>query len=81
MNTGYVLRNLHEGAEQLQRAIAAASSEDFGAFMVSMGFMYRKLNLAWNSRDLTNEQLLSRADEQYEVDCRFPTDLSFQISD
>jgi hypothetical protein len=82
MNTDYVVRNLHEAAEGLQKAIEAAEADEFGSLMVYVAFTYRKLNLAWNSRDLSNAELLSqRVRDEHELRCRFPTDISDQISD
>jgi hypothetical protein len=76
MNIEYVVRNLHEAAEQLEQAIADAGNDDLGPLMVRIAFTYRKLNLAWNSRFLTAEELLSQTDEQFESRCQFPDDLS-----
>ena len=81
INDGYVLRNLHEAAAELQEAIEAAAADDFGAFMARITFTYRKLNRAWNSRNLSGEEILSESDDQQEARCRFPSDLAEMISD
>jgi hypothetical protein len=80
MNNAYVFRNLHEAKEELQKAIEAVETDDFGPFMVSVVFTYRKLNRAWNCINLTPEELLSESNDEYEARCQFPHELSGQIA-
>jgi hypothetical protein len=74
MNTAYVVRNLAEASDAIQDAIKAAESDDFGPFMVHMTETYRKLNLAWNSMNMTADELLNQSDEDWIARCRFPDD-------
>lgn len=81
MNTDNVLFNLHEAEQELKLAIEAASADDIGPFMVHMAFTFRKLNRAWNSRNMTTSELLSQSSEQRELHSGFPRDLPDLISD
>ena len=80
MQTQYVGRNLREAAEELGKAIEAVEMDNEIKFEVWLAFTYRKLNRAWNSRNLTPEQLENRTHEVSELRCRFPMELADDIA-
>lgn len=69
MNKEYVLWNLREAAEELERTIEAIEKDpnyDREEFRVAMSHLYQHINTAWNARDATKEQAAECAEEDFE---------------
>jgi hypothetical protein len=79
MGDNHVLRHLTEAAEHLERAIEAMRDGNEIGFEAWLVFVYRKLNFAWNSRNLTTAANLSGP--EFEKLCRFPMELHEDIAD
>ena len=79
MNTRYVLFNLREAAEDLQKTISAAEVDDESLMAAWLPFVYRKLNRAWNCRHLQDIALEQETDDAFEAKCDFPRDLQDDV--
>jgi hypothetical protein len=73
MSHPFVLQNLTEAAEHLDAAISAAKAGNKSLCESWMPWVYRKLNAAWNSRDLPENEAMNA--NTYEVRCQLPADL------
>jgi hypothetical protein len=79
LNTDYVQHNLVEAAEHLDRAIADVQNANEAGFEAWLVFVYRKLNCAWNSRNLSPDEAMDT--NTLEQRCRFPLELADSVSD
>jgi hypothetical protein len=73
LNQKFVLQNLAEAADHLNAAIEAARDGDPVRFETWIPWVYLKLNAAWNSRELAEEESMNL--DSYKGRCRLPTDL------
>lgn len=73
MKRPFVLQNLTEAAEHLDDAMAAAKAGNKDLCEALMPWVYRKLNAAWNSRDLPEDEAMNM--DTYEERCSLPSDL------
>ncbi len=80
MQTQYVVRNLREAAEELAKVIEAVEADNEIRFETWLVFVYRKLNLAWSSRNLTDDQLDKWTHSGFESRCQFPMELADEIA-
>jgi hypothetical protein len=74
MNTEFVSINLREAREELDKAINAAESGDELGLRMWLAWTYRKLNLSWNARNLSGDEVHAKLD-QFETWCEFPNEL------
>jgi hypothetical protein len=59
VNRDYVLYNLREAKEDLERTINELQSDpqyEYGDFVVAMSHLYLHINTAWNARNSTKTQ-------------------------
>jgi hypothetical protein len=78
MNTNFLLFNLREAQEELDKTIKDLETETaYGEaeFSVAMWHLYHHLNTAWNARNSTPEQSKICSDEDFNRWGRYPTDL------
>ncbi|MCU0365571.1 MAG: hypothetical protein MUE93_07920 [Ignavibacteriaceae bacterium] len=78
MNKEWVLFNLKEAQEELNRTISEIENEesyDVGEFVVAMGHLYHHLNTAWNSQKATNEQVKVNSEIDFFNWRQFPKDI------
>ena len=82
MNRAYILFQLNDALEQLQKTIHALKTDpeyDFGEYFVEMGHLYHHVNTAWNARDATDEQCRECAAVDFNRWQRFPKDEELQL--
>ncbi len=63
MNKPYVLWNLKQAREALERLIADMQADGdygYGEFRVDMEHLYHHINTAWNARDASKESVQTR---------------------
>ena len=78
MNTKFLLFNLREAQEELEKTIKELESNaDYGEpeFSVAMWHLYHHVNTAWNARNSTSEQSANCSDEDFNRWGLYPTDL------
>ena len=78
MNREWVLFQLREGQEELNRTIAEIAADpdyDVGEFIVAMQHLYHHLNTAWNSRDETPARVEAAGEDDFYTWRRFPDDI------
>lgn len=74
LNQKFVILNLIEASEHLNMAIEAARNGKAGLFEALIPWVYRKVNAAWNSRELGDVEAMNM--DTYETRCRMPSDLN-----
>jgi hypothetical protein len=75
VNRDYVLYNLREAQEELERTIRELEKDsdyDFGEFVVAMSHLYLHINTAWNARDATKSQAEKCSEADFDKWRRFP---------
>ena len=80
LNKEWVLDNLREAKEELERAISEVEGEpdyDSGQFCVVLTEVYEHLNMAWNSRDVSDEAAKECSNKNYWKWRRMPTDVLY----
>ena len=78
MNKEWVLFNLKEAQEELNRTIIEIQNQDdyeYGEFVVAMGHLYHHLNTAWNSQKASKEQVTINSEEDFFKWRQFPEDI------
>ena len=78
MNKRFIISNLKEAKEELEKTIQSIESEKdygFGDFHVGMAHAFHHLNSAWNGRDISDTEWKEYSDETYARLERFPVDL------
>jgi len=78
MNKQFILSNLIEAKEELEKTIQAIQSEEdygFGDFHLSMAHAYHHMNSAWNGREISDTDWREYSDETYTRLEKFPIDL------
>ena len=66
MNKDFVLFNLREAHEALQRIIKDIESQpdyDYGEYIVEMTHLYHHVNTAWNAQNV-NQELAKKCNEE-----------------
>jgi hypothetical protein len=84
MNQRFILSNLKEAGEELQKLIQEMESRpdfSFEDFHCAMAHMYHHLNSAWNGRYVTNNEWRECTDENFEKWQKFPQDLPLMGDD
>jgi hypothetical protein len=75
MNRDYVLFNLREAKEELERTIHEMQDNpeyDYGEFVVAMSHLYHHLNTAWNAQNSTTSQAEGCSQEDFDRWRQFP---------
>ena len=75
MNLDNVLFHLKEAKGELNRTIAEIEkTKDYGQgeFIVAMSHLYHHLNTAWNSRNVTMEEVETCTDQNFNKWRKFP---------
>lgn len=82
MNKEYVLFNLREAVEELQRTITEIETEpDYGEpeFQVAMEHAYHHVNHAWNARNASAEESSECSDANFAKWRAFPRDIDLSV--
>jgi hypothetical protein len=75
VNREYVLYNLREAMEELERTINEIQTDpeyDHGEFVVAMSHLYLHVNTAWNARNSTKKQAEECSQADFEKWRQFP---------
>jgi len=78
MNKRFILSNLTEAKEELEKTIQAIQSEedyDFGDFHDGMAHAYHHIDSAWNGREISDTEWKEYSDETFARLEKFPIDL------
>jgi hypothetical protein len=78
MNRDWVLFNLREAQEEIQRTISEIEQDadyNFGEFVVAMSHAYHHLNTAWNSRGESQRAVEACSEADFQRWRQFPADL------
>jgi uncharacterized UPF0160 family protein len=85
MNKSFVIQQLREARAHLDDLIREVNADDngFGVFQARLPFIYRSLNLAWNSTQKPEEEFFRalKAEGQHRELWGFPHDLDPLIHD
>jgi hypothetical protein len=76
MNRDYVLFNLREAHDELERTLRdIATNPDYGhaEFVVAMGHLYHHVNTAWNARDSSAEEAAECSQLNFDKWRQFPS--------
>ncbi len=76
MNREYVLWNLKEAADELQRTIGELEQDpdyDYGEFVVAMSHLYHHINTAWNAQSVTKTESDECSEENFHKWRSMPT--------
>ncbi len=82
MNKDYVLVQLREAREELERTIRELREDpdyDYGEFVVAMTHLYHHVNTAWNARDVSHERAETCSENDFRQWRQFPTDLDVSV--
>jgi len=77
MNKEYVLWNLKEAKEELDRTIKEIENEPdygYGDFVVAMTHLYHHLNTAWNAKGASKAETDQCSQEDFNKWRQFPSD-------
>jgi hypothetical protein len=82
VNKRYILFNLREAAEELQRIIREIETDsayfefnEVGSFDINMRHLYYHLNTAWNAKKISDEEEKNARDSDFHKWAQYPTDL------
>jgi hypothetical protein len=77
MNKAWIATNLQEAIEELQQTLRELPDAEygFGNFSVAMAHAYHHLNTAWNSRDVSEDELGTMGDAEFNRWRAFPKDV------
>ena len=78
MNNNFILFNLREAQEEIDRTIKDLETDaqyTEAEFSVAMFHLYHHVNTAWNSRNSTEEQSNVCSEESFNKWSRYPEDL------
>ena len=78
MNKEWVLFHLKESKEAIGKMISEIETDpeyEYGNYLVDMGHLYHHINIAWNSRNATNNQVEPGTHEDFHKWNQFPADL------
>lgn len=78
MNKDWVIYNLKEAKEELDRTIVDIENDpeyDLGVFFVSMQHLYHHLNTAWNSQNASQKEVEECIQENFNKWGEFPKDI------
>lgn len=78
MNKRWVLFHLNDALEHLQRLIAAlqTGSVTREEFEIALEHAYHHLNVAWNSRSITDDEAAHHSDTDFVTWRKFPRNLN-----
>jgi hypothetical protein len=78
MNKQWVIWNLKEAKEELDRTIAELESDpeyDYSEFSVAMSHLYDHLNTAWNAREARKQEVQECTKESFDRWRQTPDDI------
>jgi hypothetical protein len=76
MNKRFVLFNLREAKEELERMIRELEDDpkyDDADFVVAMSHLYHHLNTAWNARDSSESEAVECSQQNFDRWRQFPS--------
>ena len=82
MNTGFLLFNLREAQEEIEKTIRELeTNSDYGEpeFSVAMMHLYHHVNTAWNARNSTPDESKNCSDEDFNRWGNYPSDLELML--
>jgi hypothetical protein len=82
MNKDYMLWNLKEANEQLNKIVKQLETNndyDYGECIVDMQHLYHHLNRAWNAKESTKEEPDECSETNFEKWRQFPDDIYMGI--
>ena len=70
----FILANIEEAKEELDKIQLALSNDDYGEFDFrgDLGHAYHHLNFAWNSRNASDDELAQLSDSNFAKWSKFP---------
>lgn len=77
MNKEWIAFHLEEAADQLQETLNRLSSEpdySYGDFVAEMSHAYHHINTAWNSRDVSPQDVANQSDADYDAWQKMPSE-------
>jgi hypothetical protein len=80
MNKQYILLNLHEALEEIDRTIRKLQNEleyNEPEFRIAMEHAFHHMNIAWNARNTTKEQAFECSAKDFDSWGKFPKDIDF----
>ena len=80
LNKKWVVWNLREAIEEIERTIAELENEpDYGeaALCVRLREVYNHLNTGWNARDVSEEAAQTASDDDFDRWWRMPDDIIY----
>ena len=80
LNKKWVLWNLREAVEEINRTIAELETEpDYGeaALCVRLRETYNHLNTGWNARDVSDEAAQAASDDDFDRWWQMPDDIIY----
>ena len=81
MNRDYVLYNLKEAAEELERTVAEMAQDpefDEGELRVAVEHAYHHINTAWNARNVSESRAKACSEKDFAEWRRFPEDIDLE---
>ena len=75
MNKDFILFNLTEAKEELDRIIQEFETQDeysYGEFVVHITHLYHHINTAWNARDASSKETEKCSQADFECWRQFP---------
>jgi hypothetical protein len=82
MNKDYVLFNLQEAREELDRMIHALRQHpdyDSGELVVAMTHVYHHINTAWNARNVSHERAEVCSERDFRLWRQFPLEIDLSV--
>jgi hypothetical protein len=82
MNKEFVLSNLREAREEIDKTIEELESDpeyEEPEFLVAMMHLYHHVNFAWNARNSTQAQSADCSDGDFNRWGHYPTDLPLML--
>ena len=80
MNKDYILLNLREALEEIERTIRKLQNESAyyePEFRIAMEHAFHHMNIAWNARNTTKEQSFECTAKDLDSWGNFPKDIDF----
>lgn len=78
MNKDFILDNLKEAKEELNRTIQEIEKDqvfDYNSYLTNIMHIYQHLNFAWNIRNVTSSRVKSCSKSDFNKWKQFPRDI------
>lgn len=75
MNKNFILFNLGEAQEEIERIISdlkSGSDYDYGEYVVAMTHLYHHINTAWNARNAPKKRVEKCSEKDFKNWRQFP---------